>query len=122
MSQSDAYCVTLQGVSSLLNPDFTKFMKKKKRKIDHEALQSSFMQIPQMKADIARGLLDAGFSEGYELSGRAPEVIIEQIQQLNSDLKTMPDLSERIQVAVYFMENHDHEPAKLKLSYWTTHN
>lgn len=97
-------------------------MKKKKKKVDYEALQSSFMQIPQMKVDIARGLLDAGFTEGYELSGRAPEVILEQITAANSDLKTIPDLKERIQIGVYFMENEDYDPQKLKISYWTALN
>jgi hypothetical protein len=97
-------------------------MKPKKKKIDYEALQSTFMQIPQMKVEIARGLLDVGFQQGYELSGRAPEVILEQVLQLHPELKTIPDLKERIQVAVYFIETSDYEPAKLKLSYWTSQN
>lgn len=95
---------------------------KKKKKIDYEALQSSFMQIPMMKADIARGLLDIGVREHYELSGRAPEVLVDSMTQRDPALKTIPDLLERVQLAVYFIENTEHDPRKLKLSYWTSLN
>lgn len=77
------------------------------------------MQIPSMKTEIARGLLDAGFGMGYQLAGRAPEVVIEQILQLHPRLKTIPDLNERVRLAIYFVETSDPEPAKLKLSYWS---
>ena len=96
--------------------------KRKKKKTDYEALQSSFMQIPMMKADIARGLLDVGIKEGYELTGRAPEVIIEDITKRHPDLKTIPDLKERVQLAVYFVETAEHDPKKLKISYWAALN
>lgn len=95
---------------------------KKKKKIDYEALQSSFMQIPMMKADIARGLLDIGVREHYELSGRAPEVLFDAMTHHDPTLKTIPDLLERLQLAVYFMEHSEHDPRKLKLSYWTQRN
>jgi len=95
---------------------------KKKKKIDYEALQSSFMQIPMMKVDIARGFLDIGIRHYYELSGRAPEVLIEQMLRRQPDLKTIPDLKERVNLAVYFVENPDHDPKKLKLSYWSALN
>lgn len=92
---------------------------KKRKKIDYEALQSSFMQIPMMKADIARGLLDLGVREYYELSGRAPEVLADAMTDRDPALRTIPDLLERLQLAVYFVETPDHDPRKLKLSYWT---
>jgi len=91
---------------------------KKKKKIDYEALQSSFMQIPMMKSDIARGLMDIGLQQNYQLAGRAPEVLIDEMLAKHPDLKTMPDLKERVKLAVYFMETSEHEPSKLKLSYW----
>ena len=97
-------------------------MAQKKKKIDYEALHSSFMQIPQMKTEIARGLLDAGFNKGYELVGRAPEVVIEQILTQHPELKTIPDLRERVRLAIYFVETTEPEPAMLKLSYWTAFN
>ena len=92
---------------------------KKKKKVDYEALHSSFMQIPMMKADIARGFLDIGIKQHYELTGRAPEVLVDQMLAVQPDLKTIPDLRERVNLAVYFVENPDYDPKKLKLSYWT---
>jgi len=92
---------------------------KKKKKVDYEALHSSFMQIPMMKADIARGFLDIGISEHYQLTGRAPEVLVDEMVHRHPDLKSIPDLKERVHLAVYFVENPDYESKKLKLSYWT---
>jgi len=112
MSQTDAGSVTLQKAM-----DPKQFPKKKK--IDHEALQSSFMKIPQMKVDIARGLLDAGITESFELSGRAPEVIVESILSAQPKLATIPDLKERIAVAIYYAESPNPEPSMLKISYWS---
>ena len=118
VSQSGASCVTLRSYPSQ-QAALPLLMKKKKKKIDYEALHSSFMQIPLMKTEIARGLLDAGFRMGYELAGRAPEVVLEQILQMHPQLKTIPDLKERLYLAIYFVETPDPEPVKLKLSYWS---
>jgi hypothetical protein len=92
----------------------------KKKKVDYEALQSSFMQVPMMKADIARGLMDIGVGQHYELTGRAPEALVDAMLVKHPDLKGIPDLRERVHLAVYFMENPEPEPHKLKLSYWST--
>jgi hypothetical protein len=91
---------------------------RKRKKIDHEALQSTFMQLPSMKVEIARGLLDSGIKNSYELIGRAPEVIIDGILTAQPQLKALPDLKARIQLAIYYAETSEPEPQKLKLSYW----
>ncbi len=93
---------------------------KKKKKIDYEALRSSHMKIPQMKVDIARGLLDIGIKESFELTGRAPEVILQEMLGKQPALQTIPDIKERVSLAIYFVENEEHEPHKLKLSYWSS--
>ena len=90
----------------------------KKKKVDYEALSSPFMRMPGMKVEIARGLLDAGFRESYELSGRAHEVIIAEMLKRSPALATMPDLAPRLALAIYCAEAADPEPDKLKLGYW----
>jgi len=56
--------------------------KKKKKKIDKEAMGSSLMRIPRMNVEVVRDLIDLGIREIFELSGRAPETIFEEIQKL----------------------------------------
>jgi len=90
----------------------------KKKKVDYEALSSPFMRIPGMKVEIARGLMDTGFREAYELSGRAHEVIMADMLKRNPALGGMPDLAPRLALAIYCSESTDPEPDKLKLGYW----
>ena len=94
--------------------------KSKKKETDYEALHSSFMQIPSMKTEIARGMMDAGIREAYELRGRAPEVVLEGMLAKHPALKGIPDLRERVELAVYFMETDDPDPRKLRLSHWSS--
>lgn len=54
-------------------------MIKKKKKVDYYALNSPFMRIKGMSVVGARALLDLDIREVYELRGRAPEVLVEEL-------------------------------------------
>jgi len=78
---------------------------KKKKKVDREALSSAFMRIPGMRVEAARDLLDLGLREIYELQGRAPESLLEDLQKKRDvpDAETLKLPCFRL--AVYFSEN-----------------
>jgi hypothetical protein len=90
----------------------------KDKKTDYEALESPFMRIPNMKIEVARALLDLGFRDLFELSGRSPDWIFEQMQQKNPPVRKVPELLQRLRIAVYFAENDSPEPRLLKTSAW----
>jgi hypothetical protein len=75
---------------------------KKKKKVDYIALSSPFMRIAGMKVDGARALLDLGFKEVYELKGRAPEALFDELK--SKRLKTDPMLVKFMEIAVSFAE------------------
>ena len=52
---------------------------KKKKKVDRIALSSPMMRIPRMDVNVARDLIDIGINELFELEGRAPESLFEEI-------------------------------------------
>ena len=54
-------------------------MQKRKKKVDYEALNSSLMRIPRMNVETARNLIDIGIRDIFELQGRAPEVLFEDV-------------------------------------------
>ncbi|HAY99189.1 MAG TPA: hypothetical protein DCY38_00140, partial [Opitutae bacterium] len=60
------------------------FPHKKKKKVDYEALNSALMRIPRMNVEVARNLLDIGIREIYELQGRAPEILFEEVCRKSS--------------------------------------
>ncbi|MGE9291584.1 MAG: hypothetical protein ACQKBT_11370, partial [Puniceicoccales bacterium] len=78
---------------------------RKKKKVDYEALNAPLMQIPGMKVDAVRALLNAGVREIYELSGRAPEVLFEESKAKNPDLN--PVLLPYFRMAVYYAETDE---------------
>ncbi len=90
--------------------------KKKKRKTDYEALKSSFMHIPHLNIETARDLLNLGFREIYELSGRSPEVLFENLKKNKAN--TPKDRLYSIRMAVYYAETDDPDPAKLLPHAW----
>jgi len=90
--------------------------KKKKIKTDFDALNSSFMHIPHLNIETARDLLDLGFREIYELSGRSPEVLFESLKKNKTD--TPKDRLYFIRMAVYYAETDDPEPSKLSPHAW----
>ncbi len=84
---------------------------KKKKKVDYEALQSSFMRIPRMNIEVARGLLNIGLTEHYELIGRSPETLLEEIKKKLP--KTPNNTLQYLRLAVYFAENQSNLNNKL---------
>ena len=76
--------------------------KKKRKKADYAALASPFMRIGGMKVDGARALLDLGFKEVYELRGRAPEALFDDLSKKR--LKADPMLLRFLRLAVDFAE------------------
>lgn len=88
----------------------------KKKKTDYEALNSTFMKIPHMKIEVARDLIDLGFSEIYQLSGRAPEVLFEDLNHKRTFVEA--DRLAYFKMAVYFAEQQDPDPQRLHPSAW----
>lgn len=88
----------------------------KKKKVDYEALGSSFMRIPKMDIVTARSLINLGYRESYQLMGISPEVLFEEIR------KKKPDVSRetlyKLRMAVYFVETADYDPKKLDPLAW----
>lgn len=74
----------------------------KKKETDYAALQSAFMQIPRMKVDVARDLLDLGFSQVYQLQGRSPEVMFDALRARRPQLPQ--DRLGYLRMAVHFAE------------------
>ena len=89
---------------------------KKNKKIDKEAMASPMMRIPRMDVRVARDLIDIGVKELYELQGRAPESLFEEIKKrkIDSPEWRLPYL----RMAVYYSENENLEPSKLHPHAW----
>ncbi|MFP4352608.1 MAG: hypothetical protein ACLFRP_06980 [Puniceicoccaceae bacterium] len=89
---------------------------RRKKKVDYEALHAPLMQIPRMKVEVVRALLDLGIRETYELTGRAPEVLFEEARARSPGLP--PSLLAYFRMAVYFAETPDPDPALLHPQAW----
>ena len=91
---------------------------KKKKKVDREALNSAFMRIPGMRVEAARDLLDLGLREIYQLQGRAPESLLEDLLKK----REVPDAETLrlpcFRLAVYFSENEVHDRSLLTPEAW----
>ncbi len=91
---------------------------KKKKKVDREALNSAFMRIPGMRVEAARDLIDLGLREIYQLQGRAPESLLEDLLKM----KDVPDARTLrlpcFRLAVYFSENDPPERSLLTPDAW----
>ena len=90
--------------------------KMKKKKLDKEAMASSMMRIPRMDVRVARDLIDIKVKETYQLQGRAPESLFEEIKKLRPD--TPEWRIPYIRMAVYYAENEEHDPARLHPQAW----
>lgn len=55
---------------------------KKKKETDYVALKSPFMQIPSIKVETARVLLNLGYQDIFELRGRDPTILFEECLRL----------------------------------------
>ena len=60
-------------------------MIKKKKGVDYGALRSSFMQIPSIKVETARALLNLGYKDIFEVQGRDSNILFEEC------IKSMPE-------------------------------
>lgn len=78
--------------------------KGKKKKTDPVALASPFMRIPQMPVSVARYLIDAGYSDIFQLRGRSPESLLEEFRKIDFAL-TPENIVPALRLAVYFAEN-----------------
>lgn len=90
--------------------------KPKEKKTDYEALNSHFMQIPRMDTSTARDLIDLGFQRTYELAGRSPEVLFDQLKRIRPD--TQDYKLPLFRLAVYFAEEEHPDPKRLKPEAW----
>ena len=90
--------------------------KKKKKKVDREALASPIMRVPRMDVRAARDLMDIGVRELYQLQGRSAESLMEDIQAKKPDVPEyrLPYL----RMAIYFSENEKPDTDKLHPSVW----
>ncbi len=81
-------------------------MKEPKKKADLAALQSAFMRVPHMPVFVARYLLDAGYTDLFQLAGRSAESLFSEIRKLDflaEEKRVLPAL----RLAVYFSENQN---------------
>ncbi len=90
--------------------------KKKKKKVDREALASPIMRVPRMDVRAARDLMDIGVRELYQLQGRSAESLMEDIRAKKPEVPgyRLPYL----RLAIYYAENEEPDPAKLHPSVW----
>jgi|GEM_PF-1907018 len=88
----------------------------KKKKTDYEALNSAFMRIPNMRIEIARDLIDLGFSETYQLAGRAPEILVEDLKEKRPSIAD--DRLPYFKMAVYYAEHAEPEAKWLHPAAW----
>lgn len=93
-------------------------MEQQKKKVDYEALNSALMRIPRMDVASARGLIDIGIHEIYQLQGRAPEVLLEQARAKNPAISD--DWIRLLRMAVYYAEAENPEPQRMHPDQWST--
>lgn len=89
----------------------------KKKKVDYEALHSALMRIPRMNVFVARHLIDIGINEIYQLQGRSPEILFEEVSRKNSKIST--DYIRYFRMAVYYSESNNPEKNKLHPDAWS---
>lgn len=91
-------------------------MAQRKKKVDYEALQSQWMQIPRMNVEAARALLDMGLSYHHQIIGRAPEVLFEELRNKKPEAEL--EVLHRFRMAVYFAENEERDPRLMYPEAW----
>ena len=93
-------------------------MRESKKKADLEALSSAFMRVPHMPVRVARLLLDAGYTDVFQLSGRSAESLFADIRKhdfLAEEKTVLPAL----RLAIYFAENESSpDKSLLNLHAW----
>lgn len=90
---------------------------KRKKKADTEALSSAFMRVPRLPVEAARDLLDLGYTQLYQIAGRSPETLYDEIRRKRAD--TPRERLAAFRLAVYVAENPDNpDKNKLHLTAW----
>ena len=74
------------------------------------------MHIPRMKVEVARDLIDLGIREIYELQGRSPEVLFEELRQTKPEAPK--DRLSWFRMAVYYSETPSPDSARLHPQSW----
>jgi hypothetical protein len=87
-----------------------------KKKIDYEALHSALMRIPHMHISVARGLINIGIRECYDLLGRDPASLLAEMPAI-ADWSREDQLS-YLRMAVYYAENDCPETSHLNPAFW----
>lgn len=64
----------------------------------------------------ARSIIDSGFHEIYELQGRSPESLFEDLQKMNPN--TPEDRLTVFRLAVYYADNPEPDPKLLNPEVW----
>lgn len=82
-----------------------------------EAVTSSFMRVPRLPVDVARDLLDAGYSHLDQLSGRSAESLLSEIQARNPSATSSVHLP-ALRLAIYVAETPTPDPKQLFLDKW----
>lgn len=82
-----------------------KSTKEKKKKVDYAALSSPFMRIPRMDVAGARALLDLKVQEIYQLRGRDPASLFEDLKKIR--VNPDPALFNSFKLAVEFADDLD---------------
>lgn len=88
----------------------------KKKETDHAALASTFMRIPRLPVEVARDLLDLGLRDVFELQGRAPEVLFEELRRRKPAAPA--NRLQYFRMAVYFAETPQPEGKRLHPDAW----
>ena len=89
----------------------------RKKKTDYAALSSDFMKVPRMSVEVARSLLDAGYTKTYELQGLSPDSLWQEIQTQKPE--TPPHQLPYLRMLVYYAETPSPDPKHLHPSAWS---
>lgn len=108
--------VLIRPVGLNKRPTLLMALPPKKKEADHGALSSPFMRIPRLPVDVARDLLDLGLRDIFELQGRAPEVLFDELRRLKP--ATPANRLQYFRLAVYFAETPQPESNKLYPDAW----
>ena len=82
-----------------------------------EAVCSPFMRIPRFPAEVARGLIDAGYHRTDQLAGRSPDTLFAEIKARSKEALG-PHVLPALRMAVYYAETDQPDPKKLFLDQW----
>ncbi len=85
---------------------------KRQKEIRETALNSAFAKIPKIPLQVAALLVEAGYSEIFQLRSRSAESLFAEIQ--TRDLGVVPEqILPALRLAIYFAENAENLDRKL---------